>query len=71
MGATNLAITWAGQATLSTTGDNVVDQDPENSGYGTLQVAVWEHETSGSNHDIFIKYSTSDGATGFMPNIPA
>ena len=71
MGATNPAITWAGQATLSTTGDNVVDQDPENSGYGTLQVAVWEHETSGSNHDIFIKYSTSDGATGtwsFPPN---
>jgi hypothetical protein len=64
MGATNPAITWAGQATLSPTGDSCVDEDPENSGYGTVQVAVWEHETSATNHDIYMNYSLSDGATG-------
>ena len=41
----------------------LTSQDPENSGFGTDQVVVWE-EWNGNNWDIYMKYSLADGALG-------
>jgi hypothetical protein len=63
---------WINQATLSIIDSNP-SQDPENSGYGTLQVVVWE-EWNGNDWDIHMKYSNLDGALGswiFPPVHPA
>ncbi len=53
---------WINQATLSTVDSNP-SQDPENSGFGTTQVAVWE-EWNGNDWDIYMNYSLADGALG-------
>ena len=66
-------IVWAGQATLSNNLDYLDDQDPENSGFNTLQVSVWEH-WNGGDWDIWMKISFLDGALGtwaFPPVHPA
>ena len=55
-------IAWGAQATLSTV-DVLASQDPENSGYGLLQVSVWE-EWNGADWDIYMKTSNADGAPG-------
>jgi hypothetical protein len=63
---------WLNQATLSTN-DNNTSQDPENSGFGVIQVAVWE-EWNGNDWDIYMNYSLADGALGtwvFPPLHPA
>jgi hypothetical protein len=60
-------LVWVNQATLSTI-DAFQSQDPENSGFGPLQVSVWE-EGVAPNRDIYMKYSFADGALGswFFP----
>lgn len=58
--ASGWPVAWANQATLSTV-DSFPSQDPENSGYGTTQVVVWE-EWNGNDWDIHMKYSLLDGA---------
>jgi hypothetical protein len=63
---------WINQATLSVIDSNP-SRDPENSGYGTIQVVVWE-EWNGNDWDIHMKYSNLDGALGswiFPPVHPA
>jgi hypothetical protein len=63
---------WINQATLSTI-DNNTSEDPENSGYGMIQVAVWQ-EWNGADWDIYMKYSLADGVLGswvFPPVQPA
>ncbi len=63
---------WMNQATLSIQ-DDMNSQDPENSGYTTTQVVVWE-EWNGADWDIWMKYSLADGALGtwvFPPVQPA
>jgi hypothetical protein len=53
---------WINQATLSTI-DYLPDEDPENSGFGMIQAAVWEH-WNGADWDIYMKYSLADGFIG-------
>ena len=63
---------WLNQATLSIIDSNP-SQDPENSGFGPIQVVVWE-EDNGNDWDIHMKYSLLDGALGswmFPPLHPA
>jgi len=63
---------WMNQATLSIVDSNP-SRDPENSGFGTTQVVVWE-EWNGNDWDIWMKYSLADGALGswlFPPLHPA
>jgi hypothetical protein len=63
---------WINQATLSTI-DSLPSRDPENSGFGTTQVTVWE-EDNGNDWDIYMKYNLADGALGmwvFPPFHPA
>ncbi len=55
-------VVWLNQATLSNIDCNP-SQDPENSGFGTTQVVVWE-EWNGNDWDIWMKYSLLDGALG-------
>ena len=55
-------VVWINQATLSTVDSNT-SEDPENSGFGTIQAAVWE-EWNGNDWDIYMKYSLLDGALG-------
>ena len=50
---------WAFQVTLSTV-NGLPSQDPENSGFGTIQVVVWE-EWNGADWDIHLKYHLADG----------
>ena len=62
---------WRNQATLSNIDSNP-SQDPENSGYGTFQVVVWE-EWNGNDWDIWAKFSIANGAPGswaFLPALP-
>jgi hypothetical protein len=54
---------WINQATLSAI-DYLPSEDPENSGFGTTQVVVWEEEIAPGIHDIYMKYSLADGALG-------
>lgn len=64
LAATGPPYVWAAQATLSTVDVNP-SQDPENSGYGTLQVTVWEEWNPITlDWDIYMKYSLADGAPG-------
>jgi hypothetical protein len=60
-------IVWAGQTTLSPA-DGVTSQDPENSGFGTTQVTVWE-EWNGADWDIMMSVSINDGALWSPPII--
>ncbi len=53
---------WLNQATLSNVDPNP-SQDPEISGFGLTQVAVWE-EWNENNWDINMRYSLNDGAPG-------
>jgi hypothetical protein len=53
---------WINQATLSVVDSNP-SEDPENSGFNTIQVSVWE-EWNGLDFDIWMKYSLADGALG-------
>jgi hypothetical protein len=67
LAATGPPYVWALQATLSTP-DNRASQDPENSGYGVLQVSVWEEQDPITlNWDIFLKYSNNDGNAWLWP----
>ena len=60
--ASTLPGPWVNQTTLSNIDYNT-SQDPENSGFGTIQVVVWE-EYNGNDWDIWMKYSLLDGLLG-------
>jgi hypothetical protein len=60
--ASGWPVAWVNQATLSIVDSNP-SQDPENSGFGTTQVVVWE-EWNGNDWDIWMKYSLFDGLLG-------
>jgi hypothetical protein len=60
--ASGWPVAWINQATLSIVDSNP-SQDPENSGFGTTQVVVWE-EWNGADWDIWMKFSNLDGALG-------
>jgi hypothetical protein len=65
-GAATNGMIWINQATLSVPADNIISQDPENSGFNTDQVVVWEEQEgpSSTNYDIYMKYSRADGLPG-------
>jgi hypothetical protein len=56
---------WVNQATLSAI-DPQISQDPENSGFGPIQVVVWEEwiPAPALSWDIYMSFSLLDGVLG-------